>query len=412
MQLNDLSSPIVLPSMLGVFILLLIAISIYLFAAERRRRLDLRAELDGIKFREQSRQQAANDRDQTVRSLAVGSLARQIAHDIRSPMTALKMAAASNGGVSDDVRNLLVASNTRLGQIADSLLKMKLKSPTKSGNAFDIQVSAVVRDVITEKRQQYSPRQNVQLAFDVEETLFVRIDPIEFKRVLSNLLHNAFAAVTGTGRIDVRGFGIGGRVKIEIKDSGTGMDARLLRVIRERSPLLIDGRPQPGFGLGIPHAQLIIETAAGRLSYENDPQGGATVAIDLPTIPPPVWFVPILRIRSEQLVIVVDDDPSMHEVWQNKLKAIGVKTAFFSSTTEVKAWLQELKPDSYICLVDYDLGDGEPTGLEFICLNNLATASVLVTGQAEELHDRCKELRLRLLSKSSLPNLKIEALIS
>lgn len=408
LDLNTFKILLLLMSPLGV----LTAGLLVLFASERRRRLHLQNEIDAIKICEESRAHASVDRDQTIRSLAVATLARQIAHDIRSPMTALRMAAGSAEGVTDDVRKLLIASGARLGQIADTLLQLKLRTPNEGSGVTEVQLAALMKDILNEKRRQYSARQDVELVQDLDEAAFVRIDPVEWKRVLSNLLHNAYAAVKGKGRIEVSTLREGDRITIQIRDSGDGFDQSLLRVIREKSPLLADGRPRADFGIGIPHAQLIVEASQGRLNFNSSPKAGTSVTIELPAIQAPSWYVPILQIQTNQVVIVIDDDLSMHEVWQNKLKAFGVQTAFFSSTKEAATWLQDLKPTSYICLVDYDLGVGLQTGLEFIRMNGLETTSVLVTGQADELHERCKELRLRLLSKSSLPRLKIEALSS
>lgn len=60
-------------------------------------------------------------------------------------------------------------------------------------------------------------------------------------------------------------------------------------------------------------------------------------------------------------------------------------------------------------LVDYQLGDSEPSGLEFIEQNNLDSKSILVTQdfESEEIQKRCESLGVRIIPKILLPFIEI-----
>jgi two-component system C4-dicarboxylate transport sensor histidine kinase DctB len=115
----------------------------------------------------------------------------------------------------------------------------------------------------------------------------VLADPTLVEQVLVNLLANATDAMAGAPvrRLQVRARAAGARVKVAVVDSGSGivpeMQSRLFEPFATSKP------PGAGLGLGLMISRRIVADAGGQISARNNPAGGATFELDLPTAPAP-----------------------------------------------------------------------------------------------------------------------------
>jgi two-component system sensor kinase FixL len=109
---------------------------------------------------------------------------------------------------------------------------------------------------------------------------------VHLQQVLMNLILNGLEAMgdmrAAERRLYVRTATNGGRrVEISVTDSGRGIPP-------EKLPRLFDSfftTKENGMGLGLAIARSIIDAHHGRISAENNPDGGATFRFDLPVSP-------------------------------------------------------------------------------------------------------------------------------
>ncbi len=125
-------------------------------------------------------------------------------------------------------------------------------------------------------------------AVDVEIALPGTLSPVvaderRLAQVFLNLLLNAGDAMAGAGKVLVAAREEGGRVTVEVRDSGPGIaPADLPRVFE---PFFTTKGAGQGTGLGLAISQGIVQSFGGELSAANAPDGGAVLTVRLRAAP-------------------------------------------------------------------------------------------------------------------------------
>jgi signal transduction histidine kinase len=236
------------------------------------------------------RQRAELERTQRLEAWA--EMARQVAHDIKNPLTPIQLSAEHAQRINIDrgrplspaldecVQSILVQVRL-LRQIAAEFSSFA-SSPTPRPEPTSL--PALLEEVVSSYRIGLSGR----IAIDVEAAAdlpLVTIDRTLFARALTNVIENALHAMPGTGRLTIvcRASTVGGRpsVVIEIGDSGVGMDAEALR--RTFEPYF--STKATGTGLGLTIAKRNVELNGGTIEVTSARGAGTTVTIVLPVGP-------------------------------------------------------------------------------------------------------------------------------
>src|SRR4051812_41645389 len=122
------------------------------------------------------------------------------------------------------------------------------------------------------------------------------------KRVVSNLIDNAVEALSGKGCVVVNLEGRPDKCVVRVVDDGCGMPPEVLRSIGQRGAT--HGKVG-GNGLGLYHAQTMVQSWGGHLQIESVGGAGTTMVIELPRSKPPAWFVEELVLPTDRPVVVV-----------------------------------------------------------------------------------------------------------
>ena len=346
------------------------------------------------------------------------AVAQQVAHDIRSPLTALKMLAEHCPELSDQNRNLLRSASNRITGIADGLLtrsrKLNTSFDNKGINSETYQHKTVItkslahiaQTIIDQKRAEYYNRlrdSELQLVLDIKNSAIVEVNNTEIERVLSNLLNNAVEATDDSGKVRLTIQAIGKSAVITISDNGKGIPEDVRTNLGTKG--FSFGKAN-GSGLGLYHAFKTVRESNGKMSVSSRVGVGTQITIQLP----------LVEVESDSNVLeldltgytalnVIDDDPTIHQSWKKLLKGRKTINSYFSPEDYTKAVTNEI---GVLNLIDYDYGDSSINGLELITRLNHRD-SILVSSQCEEpwLRKRCRMLGIKTISKSDLPNLQI-----
>ncbi len=127
------------------------------------------------------------------------------------------------------------------------------------------------------------------LARDREQELIVELpglpavmaDRARFVQVLSNLVGNAIKFTPDGGRITVRGAESDGMLRMEVEDTGPGIQPEEAEVVFERF-WQGDRTDRRGAGLGLAIAKRIVEAHAGEIGLTSSPGEGSTFYFTLP----------------------------------------------------------------------------------------------------------------------------------
>ncbi|MGK5088335.1 HAMP domain-containing sensor histidine kinase [Bdellovibrionota bacterium FG-2] len=360
---------------------------------------------------------------------ALGHLAAQVSHDIRSPLATLLAVIHSSQGLDATSRNQINNAVTRISDIANNLLstnraqKLNATNSQLSAESSSVMVSSEPRSVelistliesaVSEKRLQLRGQNTVELVESISATpeagqAFVEIQPTEFSRILSNLINNAVEAIHGTGKVVVHMSANDGRVFLIIEDTGKGIPPDLLSKVLEHGGTF--GK-ENGNGLGLFHAKTTLELWGGALTLESTLGIGTKVKLEIPRAHSPSWFVDHLSLYTPASVIILDDDPSIHTLWSARFEtySTGVTLHHLTSSAEMLAWYRKslgsvINP-LYLC--DHDLSGSNQNGLDIIDMLGIASESILVTHRADqpELREKCSKMGIRLMSKTFVPTI-------
>ena len=333
--------------------------------------------------------------------------ALQVVHDIGSSLAILDVIQRDSLKLPEDIRILIRNATTKIRDIINTLLKKARHDFSSNNNLIQQMLYLIISQVINEKRFQHG--KGVNIDFQVKKDsylLFAFLKPVDFSRVLSNLINNAIEAIQNDNRIVLSLAQSDKEVIIEIKDHGRGIPKDILSKIGD---LGVSFGKSQGTGIGLNHAISTIEDWGGKLEIQSEEGKGTAARIFLPKCNPPSWFVSALKISNGQVIVIIDDDSSIHTAWEMKLAEfkqqanIDITTFHFYSPEEVLEWkISSAENLSILYLCDYEFVNSSINGIDLIqrLEMNYLSMSILVTGSmAEELVSRCEIENIKLLPK-------------
>jgi signal transduction histidine kinase len=232
-------------------------------------------------------QRQRGELERTNRLEAWAEMARQVAHEIKNPLTPIQLNAehlrrvhADKGGpltpVLQDCVATILTQVKLLRQIASEFSSFA-SSPTAKPAELD--VAALLHEIIDPYRAGLDGR--IQLDVTIPSTLPpVFVDRNLIARSLTNIVENALHAMPGPGTLAVTAREENDRVHIRVSDTGVGMDEEALA--RAFEPYF--STKASGTGLGLPIAKRNVELSGGTIAVQSVRDRGTTVEIALPAL--------------------------------------------------------------------------------------------------------------------------------
>jgi signal transduction histidine kinase len=219
------------------------------------------------------------------RLATVGQMASGIIHDLRSPLAAISNAAELIAGakLSESQRQVLAQSQLsashRMGAMLGEILEYSRGDYQL--NLSRQELAALIDSAIKEcATLKHAPL--VKVEAHIPPNLFVLVDCERARRIFENLLGNSVQAMLHGGAITIRAEAVGGRVRINITDTGPGIPAQLRDRLFE--PFVTQDK-QNGTGLGLAIARSIAEAHRGSLCLVSADGQPAEFCLELPLNP-------------------------------------------------------------------------------------------------------------------------------
>ncbi len=218
-------------------------------------------------------------------------LAAMIYHDLRAPLANISssleimdsMLPAENASTVRSVFQIANRSAERMQRLISSLLDINL---LESGKALTNIKSVDMSDLAKEAREIVQPnvetkKQTLTLSFP-RKTPTIQGDADMLRRVIINLLENAIKFTPSNGAIAVGGKMEGRKLKIWVKDSGSGIPENMRSSIFEKFiRVKTEGTPR-GVGLGLAFCRLAVEAHGGKIWVESNLGEGSKFIFTLP----------------------------------------------------------------------------------------------------------------------------------
>jgi signal transduction histidine kinase len=207
------------------------------------------------------------------RLAATGKLAATVAHEIRNPLTSLRMTVgmlSQRGGdaATDEAYQVVLGEINRLALTVEELLTFARPHPAQRAPTDLNQLAAATVEFL--RRQLQHARVEARLEPDPRLPAWP-LDPNKVRQLLYNLILNAMQAMVRDGTVTIRTRWDEGarRAWLEVSDTGPGIPDE----VRERlfDPF-VSTKPGGG-GLGLAIAKQVVEEHGGRISFETSPTG-------------------------------------------------------------------------------------------------------------------------------------------
>lgn len=215
------------------------------------------------------------------RSAAVGELSVVLAHEVRNPLTSLKMLGqvlkARHAGEPATVQLIepMLSEVDRIERLVQSILDWSRPSPPQ---LEQVDLNLLVSDVLNLMTPVFS-RSGVEVIWLPGDTATVFADQAQLKQVLWNLLKNAENVSDKGDTVWVTTSMLDDTMlQLKIEDQGPGIDENLKEKVYE--PFYTTGAK--GLGLGLAISRRITEKHGGSLLLENAEHGGARAIVSLP----------------------------------------------------------------------------------------------------------------------------------
>jgi signal transduction histidine kinase len=221
-----------------------------------------------------------------------GLVAARVAHDIRNPLSSIKMQTQllraglrqrENVGRRDtDVQSaeMLDAVLRDIAQVETVITDLLELARPSQLTLRPTRIETVVRDVLQQLGPQLAHRK-IHVDADLDERLPpVALDADRFKQALVNIVNNAADAMTTGGTLQVASRAIAGEaaIALDVCDDGAGIAPDMLD--RVFDPFVSTKRD--GVGLGLVNARAVVESHGGRLELAPRSPKGTRATLRLP----------------------------------------------------------------------------------------------------------------------------------
>jgi signal transduction histidine kinase len=204
---------------------------------------------------------------------------RTVSHDVRTPLTAVLSAARlleDDNGISDEQRaqfaRMIVRNAQRIRRLLDDVLDAERISRGDGMEPMreDVNVRALMDAVVDELN---TSGRTIAVDRTVER---ITVDPMQFERVLYNLIGNALKHTDGD--ITVRVWPGEGGTMLAVDDRGPGVPDDLKEAIFEPFRRATDVHT-PGTGIGLSLVAAFAGAHGGRAWVEDRPDGGSSFRV-------------------------------------------------------------------------------------------------------------------------------------
>jgi len=221
---------------------------------------------------------------QTERELAWKEMARQVAHEIKNPLTPMKLSVqhmehafeAKDPNFNSIFRRVIRTLREQIDVLTRIATEFSHFGAMPRRRWGPVSIRAVAESAVALFD---SERSRIRFIIDVPKDLpRVHSDEEELRRAFVNLLRNATQAIEGWGVIVIRASQDQGMIHITLRDTGYGMSEETLR--RAFDPNF--STKTSGMGLGLAIVKKTITDMSGTIRVDSQPGSGTTFFIDLP----------------------------------------------------------------------------------------------------------------------------------
>jgi PAS domain S-box-containing protein len=318
-----------------------------------------------------------------------------LSHELRNPIAPIRNSlyvldhaepTGQQARRAKDVANRQVAHLTRL--VDDLLDVTRIARGRFELRRVDVDLAALVRRTADDHRALMRERGLDLVVAVPDDPVVVNADDTRLAQVLGNLLSNAAKFTPAGGRVTLAVQRSGGRVVVQVRDTGPGIEPDLLPAIfdpftQAKQTL---ARSEGGLGLGLALVKTIVDLHGGRVAATSSPGGGAEFTLELPVADVDVSahaVAPARAVTRAYRVLVVDDNADAADSLAELVRTFGHEADVAYDGPSAVASAEARRPDVVLCDIGLPGMDGYEVARELRAKLEGDVKLVAVSGYAQ-----------------------------
>lgn len=312
--------------------------------------------------------------------------------------------------VPEDYRIQVRDAIEKIKDITEDLISRYTKgSENKNEPKQLVLISTVLNQLISEKRMGFF-RKGIELKEEFSpESLFafVNIQSTQVNRAISNIMNNAAQAFDGKpGTVILKLRSDNELVYISICDNGKGMPPEMVEKIKNKIAFT-EGK-KDGHGIGLSQVRDTLEHNHGKMTIESTVGVGTTFTVTFSKKIPPAWAIDKIQVTPNDIILILDDDNSIHGAWDLRFKPLIKKHphlkiehfTFSAKLLDFLATLSEENKKNLFLLTDYELLNQQDNGVQVIEQTKIKRSTLVTSHYAKtDIQNQVMALNAKLLPK-------------
>ncbi|MCO6473351.1 MAG: HAMP domain-containing sensor histidine kinase [Melioribacteraceae bacterium] len=221
---------------------------------------------------------------QNNKLLLLGKLSASIAHEIRNPLSAIRLNLESikinSDSLGDDELESVDACLEAVERIHFIIENTLVLSKSQSDEITKVELNEAASDAV-ELMKSFSKRYNVKIEKNFSPRLmYVNLNKNKLLQIIINLLTNSLEASENGSVVIINTNVDSNNVVLKVSDSGRGMTEEV------KSKIFDDffTTKSVGTGIGLSVCRQLVDEANGTIDIESTPEVGTTVIVKLPSV--------------------------------------------------------------------------------------------------------------------------------
>ncbi|MUG99985.1 response regulator [Scytonema sp. UIC 10036] len=307
----------------------------------------------------------------TQRLESIGTLASGIAHDLNNILTPILAVAQllplKYPDIYEQDMHLLEILEDSAKRGADLVKQVLSFARGVEGKRITLQMRHLIKEVITILKETFP--KSVEVRTDIQQDLWmVSGDSTQLHQVLMNLCVNARDAMANGGTLSISAENLfvdenyarmhleaktGPYIVITVSDTGVGISSEIIDRIFE--PFFTTKEQGKGTGLGLSTVIGIVKSHGGFVNVYSEIGSGTRFKVYFPAVEEiETEVAPEVEVLTgnEELILVVDDEPSIQEITKASLEAYNYKILTANDGVEAIALYAQYKDTIRVVLMD------------------------------------------------------------
>ena len=235
-------------------------------------------------------------KEEAEKTLAIkNEFTSTVSHELRTPLAISKQALSlmlreKVGALTKKQKEIAVMADSnldRLGILINDILDIqRLEAGRLELKKEDVEIVGIVRENC--KAWELAAKgQKIHLsAATPDHSVILKIDPLRFIQILSNLINNAIKFTPEDGRVDIAVSEAAEAVRFSVTDTGTGIAQEDIPKLFQKFKQIgrVSGAGAKGTGLGLSIAKSLVELHGGKISVESQLGKGSVFSFTIPKV--------------------------------------------------------------------------------------------------------------------------------